>query len=48
MEKGEEAEEKETFPLVDVVCLNENWGYMETEIHKYRTVGISTVDLDQG
>ena len=45
--KGEISGEKGKFPLVNVVCLNENWRKMKTEHHRHRTAGISAVDLDQ-
>ena len=46
--KGRQAEGKEYFPPVDVVCFNDNWGDIKTEYQLHQTVGISAVDLDQG
>ena len=46
--KEREAGTKENSPPTDAVCLNENQGNMEAQDQLYWTVGISTVDRDQG
>ena len=46
--KEREAEGEESFPSVNVVCLNKNGGNVKTEYELHRTAGINAVDLGQG